>query len=133
MENIYRACLFIFQQSSQRTLLGHCFLNPPPATVKSLSQTACNLIQVKSTKQGCFISPPTVRCSSTHERSLQTPSYLDAKDPSIMNILAHDMKVHNDFLSEEEETSLLDEVERSLKRQRYLTDHWDNVRIFSAS
>ncbi|XP_059160984.1 alpha-ketoglutarate-dependent dioxygenase alkB homolog 7, mitochondrial-like isoform X2 [Physella acuta] len=128
MENIYQACLFIFQRSTQRTLLGHYFLNPPTAAVKSLSQSTSTFIQLKSRKKECLISPPTVRCSSTHESSsVQSPSYLDARDPSIMNILVRDMKVHNDFLSEEEETSLLDEVERSLKRQRYLTDHWDDA------
>lgn len=37
------------------------------------------------------------------------------------------MTVHNDFLSETEEKSILDEIEPYMKRLRYEFDHWDDV------
>lgn len=43
-------------------------------------------------------------------------------------VLQH-MRVLPDFVSEEEETALLAEVEPQLKRMRYEFDHWDNVRL----
>lgn len=52
-----------------------------------------------------------------------------ATDPETEAILAEDMLVFPDFLSEEEEQSLLNEVEPYMKRLRYEFDHWDNVSI----
>uniref|UniRef100_A0A6P7H4J4 Alpha-ketoglutarate-dependent dioxygenase alkB homolog 7, mitochondrial-like n=1 Tax=Diabrotica virgifera virgifera TaxID=50390 RepID=A0A6P7H4J4_DIAVI len=37
------------------------------------------------------------------------------------------MTVHNDFISEQEEKSVLDEIEPYLKRMRYEFDHWDDA------
>lgn len=41
--------------------------------------------------------------------------------------LAPSLLVQEDFISEEEEQELLDEVEPYLKRLRYEYDHWDDV------
>ncbi|XP_018571209.1 alpha-ketoglutarate-dependent dioxygenase alkB homolog 7, mitochondrial [Anoplophora glabripennis] len=41
--------------------------------------------------------------------------------------LVNSMTVHNDFLSEDEEKSILDEIEPYLKRMRYEFDHWDDA------
>lgn len=41
--------------------------------------------------------------------------------------LVNSMTVHNDFISEAEEASLLNEIEPYMKRLRYEFDHWDNV------
>lgn len=38
-----------------------------------------------------------------------------------------DMQVLPGFISEQEETSLLAELEPVLKKMRYEFDHWDNV------
>lgn len=53
--------------------------------------------------------------------------YLTASDEATESILAKDMLVYPDFLSEAEEKSLLDEVEPYMKRLRYEFDHWDNA------
>lgn len=39
----------------------------------------------------------------------------------------NDMKILPDFISEEEETQLFEEVEPYMKRLRYEFDHWDDV------
>lgn len=65
---------------------------------------------------------------STVTKELRKP-YLMATDPETEAILAEDMLVFPDFLSEEEEQSLLNEVEPYMKRLRYEFDHWDNVSI----
>lgn len=37
------------------------------------------------------------------------------------------MRIYPNFVTEEEESSLLSELEPQLKRLRYEYDHWDNV------
>lgn len=39
------------------------------------------------------------------------------------------MNIYNNFISPEEETSLINEVEPYLKRLRYEESHWDDVNI----
>jgi len=41
------------------------------------------------------------------------------------------MRVYEEFISEDEETSLLSEIEPYLKRLKYEHDHWDDVSVFS--
>lgn len=41
---------------------------------------------------------------------------------------SRDMKVIPDFVSEEEEQSLLQDIGRTLRGKRYQYDHWDGVR-----
>ncbi|XP_076440622.1 alpha-ketoglutarate-dependent dioxygenase alkB homolog 7, mitochondrial-like [Babylonia areolata] len=53
--------------------------------------------------------------------------YLTATDMDTEAILGKDMLVYPDFLSEEEEQSLLAEVDPYMKRLRYEFDHWDNA------
>lgn len=67
--------------------------------------------------------------SIVQETSLHSIEYLDASDRDVYDILAKDMTVQKDFLSEEEELSLLNEVDIYMKRLRYEFDHWDNVSI----
>lgn len=37
------------------------------------------------------------------------------------------MTVHQDFITDAEEKSILEEIEPYLKRMRYEFDHWDDV------
>ena len=53
--------------------------------------------------------------------------YLSCDDDTTLASLMNDMLVYENFISEEEEKSLLEEVEPYLKRLRYELDHWDNV------
>jgi alkylated DNA repair protein alkB family protein 7 len=43
------------------------------------------------------------------------------------NVMVRDMTVIEDFLNEEEEQSLHEEVEPYMRRLRYEFDHWDDV------
>jgi len=52
---------------------------------------------------------------------------LDSGDDEVIKTLSEDMIVVKDFISEVEEQSILEEVERYMKRLRYEYDHWDNA------
>lgn len=43
--------------------------------------------------------------------------------------LSHDMQIHRDFVSADEENNLLEEVELKFKRSKYQFDHWDDVSL----
>ncbi|KAI4455184.1 spermatogenesis associated 11-related [Holotrichia oblita] len=49
------------------------------------------------------------------------------EDPSLGNELLKSMIVHYDFLTNEEEKSIFNEIEPYLKRMRYQFDHWDDA------
>ena len=44
-----------------------------------------------------------------------------------IRILGENMQVYDDFITEEQEESLLTEAEKSMKRLRYESSHWDDV------
>jgi hypothetical protein len=52
---------------------------------------------------------------------------LEAHNPDVFKLMDRYMIVKEDFLSEQEETSLLGEIEPYMKRLRYEFDHWDDV------
>jgi alkylated DNA repair protein alkB family protein 7 len=52
---------------------------------------------------------------------------IESNDSSILEILKKTMIVTENFLTESEETSLLNEIEPYMKRLRYEYDHWDDV------
>lgn len=41
------------------------------------------------------------------------------------------MVVHKDFISEQEENSILNEIEPYMKQLRYEFDHWDDVKLYN--
>lgn len=53
--------------------------------------------------------------------------YGDTTDPGTATVISTDLLVYMDFVSEEEERSLLDEVEPHLKRLKYEENHWDDA------
>lgn len=55
-----------------------------------------------------------------------SPNFLKV-DRNLAEGLVAGIKIHNDFISEAEENSLLNEIEPYMKRLRYEFDHWDNV------
>ncbi|BFY99762.1 hypothetical protein BsWGS_02802 [Bradybaena similaris] len=65
--------------------------------------------------------------SKSEDAASHNLDYLESNDKNIYDILAKDMLVQKDFLTEEEETSLLNEAERYLSRLRYQSGHWDNA------
>lgn len=75
-----------------------------------LSSTATNLYEENKI---CFI---TDGCSIEELENVQ-------------DLVVGNLEVCENFISEEEETLLLKEVEPYLKRQKYQYDHWDNVSV----
>lgn len=62
------------------------------------------------------------------------PHYISFSDSLVTEerkTLVNDMVVIENFLNEDEETSLLNEVEPYMKRLRYEFAHWDDVGIIS--
>lgn len=56
------------------------------------------------------------------------PHYLYGTNMDVLSIIARDMTVLEDFISEKEEVSFLEELEPYMKRLRYEFNHWDDVR-----
>ena len=50
-------------------------------------------------------------------------------EKDILEKLSHDMQIHRDFVSADEENELLKEVELKFKRSKYQFDHWDDVSL----
>lgn len=50
-----------------------------------------------------------------------------ASSPQLLQRLSSQVEVRPGFISEEEETALLKELEPGLRRKRYEFDHWDNA------
>ncbi len=73
------------------------------------------------------------RCCSTlaTENTISHPvndvTCITCDDEQIKETVLKDMLIYNDFISPEEEESLLNEVEPYMKRLRYEYDHWDDV------
>ena len=69
--------------------------------------------------------------SSEPENLVHQPAPWDrvgeATDLETAKIVQQDFKVYENFITEAEEKSLLDEVEPYLKRLKYEVDHWDDV------
>ena len=79
-----------------------------------LSSTAANL---KEENRICFV---TDGCSTEELETVQ-------------DLVVGNLEVCGNFISEEEQTLLLKEIEPYLKRQKYQYDHWDNVSVITAS
>ncbi len=56
---------------------------------------------------------------------------LDASDPEVFDLMKNYMIIKPDFINEQEEKDIMDEIEPYMKRLRYEYDHWDNVIIFN--
>lgn len=84
-----------------------------------------------------FISPvkliyvnrndPQKSCFSVSTQNNPVSYYMECDDPDTKEILARDMQVIYDFISEKEESQLFDEVEPYLRRLKYETSHWDDA------
>lgn len=48
---------------------------------------------------------------------------------NVQDLVDGNLEVRENFISEEEESLLLKEVEPYLKRQKYQYDHWDDVSV----
>ena len=54
---------------------------------------------------------------------------LECTDKKTEDILRTGLEVYDNFITEDEEKSLYDEVQNHLKRLRYENSHWDDVSL----
>ncbi|XP_064606836.1 alpha-ketoglutarate-dependent dioxygenase alkB homolog 7, mitochondrial-like [Liolophura sinensis] len=99
-----------------KTLFAH--LNLCSLSIRWIKHEFCTL-------SNRLHSPNASMSSPQHERVC--PDYLEASDSNTEEILSKDMLVHKDFISEEEEHHLLEEMIPYLSRLRYEYAHWDNA------
>ena len=59
----------------------------------------------------------------------ENPSWIDASDSNTLSDLIDSFIVYNDFITEDEEKSLMNELEPYMRRLRYERDHWDDVSV----
>lgn len=116
----------------------------PSSSATSWQSSASNL-QLSSSSWQSSISPlqstspfqsselQSLRLCSSSVNSVcpsKEPSrLLECSDEKTQEIAERDFTVIQNFITEEEEESLLKEAERFLKKVRYEYDHWDNVSL----
>ena len=87
----------------------------------------CPSLRPESTLVGCDRHEPT----DIKHVLIPWQKVIYASDAVAEKHVTENMHVYEDFISEDEEKSLINEVEPYLKRLRYETDHWDDVSVFS--
>lgn len=94
----------------------------------------CYLVNIPSLmKRGLKLSRRHQFSSSTLSPSSSSLLEFSPKcDEGLRSRFAEDMRVLCDFISPEEEKSLMDELEMKFKRVRYQFDHWDDVRSWQS-
>lgn len=77
----------------------------------------------------CFGHVAEFSSATTHHNSdFAVPDHADPKSfANLGQLLQTDMVVLEDFINEEEETQLLQEIEPYMARLRYEYSHWDDV------
>ncbi|KAL3868094.1 hypothetical protein ACJMK2_040930 [Sinanodonta woodiana] len=63
----------------------------------------------------------------SRQTNVLASEYLHANDEETQRVLSTSMKVYDDFISQEEEESIFNEIEPYLRRLRYETSHWDDA------
>lgn len=60
-------------------------------------------------------------------------AHFEGSDPETLSDVTRSMALYTNFITPEEETTLLKEIETQFKRLRYEDSHWDDVSDFSVS
>lgn len=58
-----------------------------------------------------------------------SPSLIYPYGEKVTELIGDSMQVFEDYISEEEETNLMRELELTLKKLRYESSHWDHVSV----
>ena len=76
-----------------------------------------------------FTSQKILRAANKENVSVKptTTDYIDCSDSKILDLIKDDFLVYEDFVTEEEEKSILQEIEPYLNRLKYEQNHWDDV------
>lgn len=69
-------------------------------------------------------------CNQVQDVKACQSSNLRPSSDYALQVIGETMKVYDDFISEEEESLLLKELEPQLKRLRYEESHWDDVSLY---
>ena len=91
---------------------------------KTLNTTTHPFIEHNYSRCSRFLA---LRRQSSTAPSVTVQSYIHATDDKALNDIQNSFSIIPDFISEDEETVLYEEVQRYLKKLRYEFDHWDNV------
>ncbi|KAF6029646.1 hypothetical protein EB796_012055 [Bugula neritina] len=102
----------VFQKLS-RFMCLRCLKWQSPAYLHCISRDFHRTFTADTTSNKCNISLPSYAHSTTPEH--------------VHLLLQHDMTVSEDFVSEKEEKSLLQEIEPYMARLRYEYSHWDDA------
>lgn len=65
-----------------------------------------------------------------HNLKPETHQCYECASTSLAELARRDMIVVNDFITEDEENNLLQEIEPKWRRLKYQFDHWDNVMFY---
>ena len=102
---------------------------------RTLNRTA-NFDLNSNYKRHPFHTSACLTLSSQEGVSLKTKDaseYIDSADDKILDMLKEDFLVYEDFITPEEESSILEEIEPYLNRLKYEFNHWDDVSKFTGS
>ncbi|XP_076338114.1 alpha-ketoglutarate-dependent dioxygenase alkB homolog 7, mitochondrial [Tachypleus tridentatus] len=85
--------------------------------------------RVKTSSDSISSSLSVTRISNgvTNVTNNKLPCYLEGSFSEIVATIANNMVVYEDFLNEEEEKNIIDEIEPYMKNLRYEYDHWDDA------
>ncbi|CAG9772770.1 unnamed protein product [Ceutorhynchus assimilis] len=83
-------------------------------------------------KVQCKRSLSSIAAKPAKDVSFQVPAYFSlcdqfSNEPKLAENLVNSMTVHTDFLTEEEENSLMNELDPYMTKLKYEYDHWDNA------
>jgi len=131
---MHQAGLNVFQTiigascSSQRVLLNLSFIG----------RTVFDNILKKSSSSDAHVKNDTkelhgvlVEVHPALPQPAASQDVVNATDVETLNVISQDVIVYTNFVTEDEERSLVEEVEPYLKRLKYETDHWDDVSRFN--
>ena len=96
---------------------------------KSLFSSRCSSINAKSFRY--FTRYLSSRATDLREEESRISFITDGCSveelENVQDLVDRNLEVRDDFITEEEESLLVKEVEPYLKRQKYQYDHWDDV------
>lgn len=114
--------LHLYRNSLQYKTAEHTYLKPKYLQTKHKNSN--HFIQMSRNEHSGVEKFTDLSNNANHEFNT---SYIDASDNDTRFLLEKDMIVYEDFITKEEEQSLLNEIEPYMKRLKYEYDHWDNV------
>ena len=119
------------------TTSGHTHFSSSTCIVSNISgrpnlNESLNINLMRNIQQRHLTSSSHNRIASKENVSLKPNTaidYIDCSDSKVLDLIKDNFLVYEDFISEEEETSILQEIEPYLNRLKYELNHWDDVSV----